>query len=60
MSSDTEEFIRKHFGALQEEETEFTTGQSKNQSQLLGQLEDEEAHEIKEALRISTQDALER
>lgn len=60
MSSDTEELIRKHFNALDEEEIEFTSGQSETQSQLLGQLEAEEARELEEALRLSAQEAMER
>ena len=60
MSSNTEEFIQRHFNTLQKEETEFTSNQSETYSQLLGQLEDKEAREIKEALRISAQEAMER
>ena len=60
MSSDTEELIKKHFSALDEEEVEFTSGQSKTHSQLLGQLEAKEARELKEALRLSAQEAMDR
>ena len=60
MSFDTEEIIRTHFSSLQEEEAEFTNGQSETHSHLPGQLADEEAREIEEALRISTQEAMER
>ena len=60
MSSDTEELIKKHFSALDEEEVEFTSNQSRTHSQLPRQLEAEEAKELEEALRISTQEARER
>ena len=60
MSFNTEEVIKKHFSALQKEETEFTSGQSETQSLLPGQLEVEEARELEEALRISAQEAMER
>ena len=60
MSSDTEEFIRQHFNSLQEDETEFTSGQSKTHSHLPEQSIDEEAREIEEAIRILAQEAMER
>ena len=60
MSSDTKELIRKHFNALDEEEIEFTSGQSETQSQLSGELEAEEARELEEALCLSAQEAMER
>lgn len=60
MSSDTAEFIRKHFSALDEEEAEFTSGQSETHSQLPGQLEAKEARELEEALRLSAQEAMDR
>ena len=60
MSFDTSEFIRKHFSALEEEEVEFTSSQSRTHSHLPRQLEAEEAKELEEALRISAQEARER
>ena len=45
MSSDTSEFIKKHFSALEEEEEEFTSSHSRTHSQLPGQLEAKEAME---------------
>ena len=60
MSSDTSEFIKKHFSALEEEEEEFTSSHSRTHSQLPGQLEAEEARELEEALRLSAQEAMER
>ena len=60
MSSDTSELIRKHFSALEEEEEEFTSSHSRTHSQLLGQLEAEEARELEEALRLSAQEAMDR
>ena len=59
MSFDTSEFMRKHFSALEEEEAEFTSSQSRTHSQLPGQLEAEEAKELEEALRLSAQEAME-
>ena len=59
MSSDTSEMIRRHFKDLDEEEAEFTSSQSRTQSHLPGQLEAEEAKELEEALRLSTQEAVE-
>ena len=60
MSSDTSDFIKKHFSALEEEEEEFTSSHSCTHSQLPGQLEAEEARELEEALRLSAQEAMER
>ena len=60
MSSDTSEFIKKHFSALEEEEEEFTSSHSRTHSQLPGQLEAEEARELEEALRLSAQEAMDR
>ena len=60
MSSDTEELIKKHFSALDEEGEEFTSSQSRTHSQLPGQLEAEEGRELEEALRLSAQEAAER
>ena len=60
MSSDTEELIRKHFSALDEEGEEFTSGHFEAHSQLPGQLEAEEARELEEALRPSAQEAVKR
>ena len=51
--------IRRHFKDLDEEEAEFTSNQSRTQSHLPGQLEAEEAKELEEALRLSTQEAIE-
>ena len=53
MSSNIEELIRKHFSALDEKEVEFTSGQSETQSQLAGQLEEQEARELEEAITLS-------
>ena len=59
MSSDTSEILRRHFSALEEEEEEFTSSHSRTHSQLLGQLEAEEARELEEALRLSALEAME-
>ena len=53
MSSDTEELIRKHFSALDEEGEDFTSGHSEAHSQLPRQLEADEARELEKALRLS-------
>ena len=60
MSSDTSDFIKKHFSALEEEEEEFTSSHSRTHSQLPGQLEVEEARQLEEALRVSAQEAIDR
>ena len=60
MSSDTSEFIKKHFSALEEDEEEYTSSHSRTHSQLPGQLEAEEARELEEALRLSAQEARDR
>ena len=60
MSFDTEELIRKHFNALDEEEVELTSGQSETPSQILGQLEEQEAKELEEALRLTAEEARDR
>ena len=57
MSSDTSDFIKKHFSALEEEEEDFTSSHSRTPSQLPGQLEAEEAWELEEALMLSAQEA---
>ena len=60
MSSDTFEMIRRHFKDMDDEEAEFTNSQSRtHQSHLPGQLEAEETRELEEALRLSTQEAME-
>ena len=59
MSSDTSEILRRHFSALEEEEEEFTNSHSRTHSQVLGQLEVEEARELEEALRLSAPEAME-
>ena len=60
MSFDTGELIKKHFNALEEEEVGFTSDQSKTQLQLPRQLEEQEARELEEALKLLAQEALER
>ena len=60
MSSDTSEFIKKHFSALEEEEEELTSSHSRTHSQLPGQLEAQEAKELEEAMRLSAQEAMDR
>ena len=60
MYFETSEFIKKHFGALEEEEEEFTSSHSYTHSQLPGQLEAKEARELEEALRLSAQEAMDR
>ena len=47
MSSDTKEFIWRHFSNLQEEDIEFTSGQSKTHFHLLEQSTDEEERDKK-------------
>ena len=60
MSSDTEEFICRHFSSLHDEKLAFTSGHFETQSHLPSQFADEEAREIEEALRISAQEVVER
>ena len=60
MSFDMEDYILRHFRSLHDEEVKFTSGQSKTQSHLPSQSVEDQAQEIEEAFRISTQEAIER